>query len=110
MNLVKKVKEFKINDRDYIMTFDMRSIPVYKELTGKSFLQSSAQLGQFDDEITLGFMGATIRKKEKSNEPIGKTIYEMDVLYLLLNHAWDVIEIVTSSMPQSNGAVKTGKK
>ena len=49
MNLVKKVKEFKINGQDYIMTFDMRSIPVYKELTGNSFLQSSAKLGQFDD-------------------------------------------------------------
>lgn len=110
MNLVKKVKEFKINNKDYIMTFDMRSIPVYKELTGKSFLQSSAQLGQFDDEITLGFMGATIRKKETPNKPLGKEIYDMDILYLLMNHCWDVMEIVTSSMPQSAGTVKKGKK
>ena len=36
MNLVKKVKEFKINGQDYIMTFDMRSIPVYK-LQGIAF-------------------------------------------------------------------------
>ena len=26
MNLVKKVKEFKINGQDYIMTFDMRYV------------------------------------------------------------------------------------
>lgn len=110
MNLVKKVREFKINGQDYIMTFDMRSIPVYKELTGQSFLQSSAKLGQFDDEITLGFMGATIRKKENPNKPIGKEIYDMDIIYLLLTHSWDVMEIVTASMPQSAGAVKKGKK
>lgn len=62
MNIVKKVKNIKIGDEDYIMTFDMRSIAVFKELTGKSFLQSSAKLGLLDDEVVLGFIGATLRK------------------------------------------------
>ena len=31
MDIVKKVKDIKIGDEDYIMTFDMRSIAVFKD-------------------------------------------------------------------------------
>lgn len=108
MNIIKKVKDIKIGDEDYIMTFDMRSIAVFKELTGKSFLQSSAKLGLLDDEVVLGFIGATLRKANEENKPLGKQVYDMDIMYLLLNLSETVIELITSSLPQSknNNSIK----
>ncbi|KAI3350151.1 hypothetical protein [Clostridium botulinum] len=110
MNIVKKIKDIKIGDEDYIMTFDMRSIAVFKELTGKSFLQSSAKLGLLDDEVVLGFIGATLRKVNEENKPLGKQIYDMDIMYLLLNLSEIVIELVTSSLPQAKVGNKNIKK
>ena len=110
MNIFKKVKDVKIGDEDYIMTFDMRSIAVFKELTGKSFLQSSAKLGLLDDEIILGFIGATLRKVNDEDKPLGKQVYDMDIMYLLLNLSEIVIELVTSSLPQSKGNDSNIKK
>lgn len=110
MNIVKKVKDIRIGDEDYIMTFDMRSIAAFKELTGKSFLQSSAKLGLLDDEIVLGFIGATLRKADAENKPLGKQIYDMDIMYLLLNLSEIVIELVTSSLPQGKSSDKNIKK
>ena len=99
-----------MGDECYIMTFDMRSIAIFKELTGKSFLQSSAKLGLLDDEVVLGFIGATLRKVNQENEPLGKQIYDMDIMYLLLNLREIVIELVTSSLPQSKNNDKNIKK
>ena len=110
MNIVKKVRDIKIDNEDYIMTFDMRSIAVFKELTGKSFLQSSAKLGLLDDEVVLGFIGATLRKANEENKPLGRQIYDMDIIYLLLNLSETVIELVTSSLPQSKSSDKCTKK
>lgn len=110
MNIVKKVKAIKIGDEDYIMTFDMRSIAVFKELTGKSFLQSSAKLGLLDDEVVLGFIGATLRKADTENKPLGKQVYDMDIMYLLLNLSETVIELVTSSLPQAKSNKDIKKK
>lgn len=110
MNIVKKVRDIKIGNENYIMTFDMRSIVVFKELTGKSFLQSSAKLGLLEDEVVLGFIGATLRKVNEENKPLGKQIYDMDIMYLLLNLSETVIELVTSSLPQSKPSDKGIKK
>lgn len=110
MNIVKKVKDIKIGDKNYIMTFDMRSIAVFKELTGKSFLQSSAKLGLLDDEVVLGFIGATLRNINEESKPLGKQVYDMDIMYLLLNLSETVIELVTSSLPQSKSNEKNIKK
>ena len=110
MNIVKKVRNIKIGDEDYIMTFDMRSIAVFKELIGKSFLQSSAKLGLLDDEVVLGFIGATLRKVNEGNKPLGKQVYDMDIMYLLLNLSEIVIELVTSSLPQSKSNDNNIKK
>ena len=106
MNIVKKVREIKIGDEDYIMTFDMRSIAVFKELTGKSFLQSSAKLGLLDDEVVLGFIGATLRKVNEENKPLGSRY----MIWIFLNLSETVIELVTSSLPQSKPSDKGVKK
>ena len=110
MNIVKKTRNIMIGNEKYIMAFDMRSIAIFKELTGKSFLQSSARLGLLEDEIVLGFIGATLRKAEEENKPLGKQIYDMDIMYLLLNLSETVIELVTSSLPQSKPSSEAVKK
>lgn len=110
MNIVRKVKNVTIGNENYIMTFDMRSIAVFKELTGKSFLQSSAKLGLLEDEIIIAFIGATLRQAETPTKPVGKNVYDMDLMYLLLNLSEIVIELVTSSLPQSKPTSKKTKK
>lgn len=111
INIVKKVKEITLGDKDYIMTFDMRSIPVFKELSGgKNFLASTHLLGQFDDEVHIAFMGATIRSKDTPTIPIGAEVFEMDTISMLMGLSWDIIEIVTGSMPQSNAGPKVKRK
>lgn len=102
MNIGKKVKKIVVRDREFIMTFDMESVRAFKELTGKSYLQSSSELGRFDDELMLGFMGATLRDPETPEAPIMGEVYKLDVLYLLNEHCWDVIDLVTTAMPQES--------
>lgn len=103
MNLIKKKREFKIGDKEYLMTFDMKSIATYKEMTGKSFVTGADKLYKYDDEEIINFIGSTLREKENPNKPIGKEIYNMDILYFLLNHTTDVIILVADSMPSSKG-------
>ena len=99
MNLVRKEKEFKIGEEEYIMFFDMTSIVVYKELTKRFFTQGVNKLFEQDDEEIMYFMASTLRKKDNSKKPLGKKIFEWDVLQLLLLHKWDVIELVAQSLP-----------
>ena len=53
MNLSKLVKEVVIDDKEYIMTFDMRSILKYKELSSKTFTQGINALVAGDDEEAI---------------------------------------------------------
>lgn len=109
LNLVKKSVELTIDEENFIMTFDMRSIVTFKELTGKNFVASTSKLGEFDDELLLGFMGATIRREENPLTPIGKEIYEMDILRLLVDQSWNVINLIVGSMPQGDLKSKSKK-
>ena len=100
MNILRKVQNVKLGEEEYIMTFDMKSIAIFKEMTGKSFLQSSARLGLLEDDLILSFIASTLRKTEDS-APVGKQVYNMDIIYLLLNLSQNVVELVTSALPQS---------
>ena len=50
------------------------------------------------------------RKVNEENKPLGKQVYNMDIMYLLLNLSEIVIELVTSSLPQSKSNDKNIKK
>lgn len=103
-NILKQKIELEWEGKEYEMYFDMASIPVFKKVSGgKSFLQCSASLGQLDDENILTFMAATMRPKNDLKNPIGSKIHKLNILGLLMTHAGTVIDIVTSSMPQSSG-------
>ncbi|MBS6601301.1 MAG: hypothetical protein KH333_09885 [Clostridium sp.] len=99
MNLVRKEKEIKIGEEEYIMYFDMSSIVMYKELTNRFFTHGVNKLFEQDDEEIMYFMASTLRRKDNPKKPLGKEIFEADILQLLLMHKWDVIDLVASSLP-----------
>jgi len=106
MELARKVKEININDEEFIMTFDMRSIATYKEITGTSFNRGVHKLFQYDNEEIINFIASTLRRKETPDIPLGREVLEGDVLYFLINHTLDVITLIVKSLPED----KTNKK
>lgn len=102
MNLVRKEKEIKIGEEEYIMYFDMSSIVMYKELTNRFFTHGVNKLFEQDDEEIMYFMASTLRRKNNPKKPLGKEIFEADILQLLLMHKWDAIELVSASLPQAD--------
>ena len=99
MNLVRKEKIIKIGEEEYIMYFDMSSIVMYKELTNRFFTHGVNKLFEQDDEEIMYFMASTLRRKDNPKKPLGKEIFEADILQLLIMHKWDVIDLVASSLP-----------
>lgn len=108
MNIVKKVIDIELNGEKMVAVFDMQSVVLYKELSGKPFLFGMQKLAEMDEEVILNFMASTIRKTEKS-KPIGKKLFEYDIMCLLLNFTEPLMTLITASMPKSEGG-KTEKK
>lgn len=100
MNLVKKVKEINIENEKFIMTFDMKSIATYKELTGTNFNRGTHKLFQYDDEEIINFIASTLRREENPDTPLGREVLDGDILYFLINHTLDVITLVAESLPE----------
>lgn len=106
MELVKKKREINIENEKFIMTFDMRSIATYKELTGNNFNMSIHKLFQYDDEEIINFIASTLRREETPDMPLGQELLDGDVLYFLLNHTMDVITLVAESLPEGKNDKK----
>lgn len=106
MDLTKLVYEYEINNEEYVMCFDMKSIAVFKNLTGKSFLQASAKIGELDDEVILAFIASSLRRKETQEEPLGEETFNFNVMSLLFAFHNDVVEMVVDSMPRDTKKVK----
>lgn len=102
-SLFKKKIEIKIDRKDYIMAFDMKSVVMFHEITGKTFTNAMPELFAGVDFIILGFLGATLRPKNKPKEPVGKSIFkEFDILGLLMNQGNDVTTLIAKSLPKSD--------
>ena len=102
-NLTKKSKEIVLGKDKYIMCFDMTSINMFQEMSNMSFLNAIHLINKYDDKTLLYFMASSIRPAEEPDKPLGERLFEFDVIGLLLCHTLDVIELVSSSMPQANG-------
>lgn len=100
-NLTKKSKGIVLGNKKYIMCFDMTSINMFQELAGMSFLNAIHLINKYDDKTILYFMASSIRPINEPDKPLGKKIFEFDVIGLLLSHTLDVIELVSLSMPQT---------
>lgn len=102
-SLFKKSRETKIDGKDYVMAFDMKSVVIFHEITGKTFTNAMPELFAGVDFIILGFLGATLRPKNKPKEPVGKAIFkEFDILGLLMNQGNDVTALIAESLPKSD--------
>lgn len=110
MELVKKIKEINIEGEEFIMTFDMRSIATYKEIAVTSFNRGATKLFQFDDEAVIYFIASTLRRKETPDIPLGNEVVQGDLVYFLLNHTMDVIELVAESLPENKNSKKKEKQ
>lgn len=109
-NLIKKTKEIILNDKKYIMCFDMTSVNMFQELTGMSFLNALHLINRYDDKTLLNFMACSIRPIDEPETPIGEELFDFNIIGLLLAHTLDVIELVSSSMPQENKKKRNTKK
>lgn len=106
MDLIKKKKQVEIDGVEYILFFDMKSIIVYKELTGRFFSKGINKLLILDDEEIVYFIASTLRRKDNEDEPLGEEVLKSDILYFLINFKNIVINIITESLPTGNGSKK----
>ena len=104
--------DIKMEGKDYVLAFDMASIDVFKELTGKGVLQSLVKLNSYEDETVLSFIACCLREKENLNEPLGKKMYDgrFNLFNLMVACTPFVITIVTKGFPVTKGAKKSSKK
>lgn len=107
MSLLKEKLELKIDNEDFIMMFDMKSLAVLKSLGVINFSEAFTKLRSFDAEATIQFIASTLRKKETPDEPLGKDFIENGNLILALDELnLYVIKYVALSLPE----VEIGKK
>lgn len=106
MSLLRKEKEIKIDDKEYILAFDMTSIDMYKELSGHSFSLGTARLLSYDDKEIIYFLASALRDKKEPDKPLGEEVINGDVLYYLLNFPHEVVEIVASALPEPTNSKK----
>nr|DAF76775.1 MAG TPA: tail assembly chaperone protein [Caudoviricetes sp.] len=110
-NLLRKVENIKIDGKDYILAFDMESIEVFKELTGKGVVASLNKLATLDDETILYFIASTLRKKE-DDKILGETLFngEYDLFSLVIKLFPVVLSVVNNGFPQPKGKGIKAKK
>ena len=102
-NLLRKVENIKIDGKDYILAFDMESIEVFKDLTGKGVVASLDKLASLDDETILYFIASTLRRKE-DDKILGRTLLngEYDLFSLVIKLFPVVLSVVNNGFPQAN--------
>ncbi|MBN1055683.1 hypothetical protein DVW05_10050 [Clostridium botulinum] len=111
-NLRRKIENIKIDNKNYIMAFDMTSVDIFQELTGQSVLQSVVKLNKFEDKIVLAFIASTLRPKGDEENPIGKKLYNgnFDLLSLMIMLIPTMVMIINEGFPKTKGSVKKKKE
>ncbi|WP_242862707.1 hypothetical protein [Clostridium botulinum] len=101
-NLKRKIENIKIDDKEYVMAFDMESCEVFKELSGQNLLSSLLKLNELDDMAVLYFIASTLRKKE-TEKILGEELFngDYDLFILIISLLPTVINIVTNGFPQA---------
>ncbi len=101
-NLKRKIENIKIDDKEYVMAFDMESCEVFKELSGQNLLSSLLKLNELDDMAVLYFIASTLREKE-TEKILGEELFngDYDLFILIISLLPTVINIVTNGFPQA---------
>ena len=110
-SLKRRIENIKIDDKDYVMAFDMTSIDMFQDLTGSSVLRSVYSLNRLEDKTVLAFIASTLRPKEDIENPIGKQLYEgeYDLLKLMIMFIPTLVKLINEGFPTSNKKVKKKK-
>ncbi|MGN2369378.1 hypothetical protein ACTFJW_04870 [Clostridium cagae] len=106
-NLKRKIKDIKIDGKDYIMAFDMESCEIFKEISGQSILNSLIKLEQLDDITVLYFIASTLRDK-KTEKILGNKLFNgnFDLFSVVISLLPVVINIVTNGFPKEDKSKK----
>lgn len=107
MDLLRKELKFEIEKEKYLMTFDMKSIAIYKELTGEPFVLGEKKLRNFDDETIIYFIASTLRKEYEPDKPLGMEVIEGDLVFFLFELTFHVITLVNMSLPEETSKKKS---
>lgn len=107
-NLKRKIENIKIDNKDYILAFDMTSIDTFQDLTGKGVLASLNDLNRFDDKIVLSFIASTLRRKEDIEKPLGRELFNgnYDLLALEIMLLPTITVILNAGFPIAKGNKK----
>ena len=110
-SLKRTIEDIKIDDKDYVMAFDMTSVDMFQELTGASVLQSIYRLNRLEDKTVLAFIASTLRSKEDIENPIGKKLYEgqFDLLTLMIMLIPTLVKIIKEGFPIADKKQKKNK-
>lgn len=110
-SLKRTIEDIKIDDKDYVMAFDMTSVDMFQELTGASVLQSVYSLNRLEDKTVLAFIASTLRPKEDIENPIGKKLYEgqFDLLALMIMLIPTLVKIINEGFPIADKKQKKKK-
>lgn len=111
-SLKRKIENIKIDNKDYVLAFDMNSIEMFQDMTGKSILKSLNELNSFEDKTVLSFIACTLRHKEDAENPIGKDLYsgDYDLLALMVMLLPTISIVLNAGFPKaSENKVKKNK-
>lgn len=110
-NLKRKIENIEIEGKKYIMAFDMASVDLFQELSGKGVLKSVIKLNELDDKTVLDFIGSTLRPDDDIENPLGKKLYngEFDLFTVMIMLVPNLIKIVNEGFPKSDNEVEEGK-
>ena len=110
-SLKRSVENIKIDNKDYVMAFDMTSIDIFQDLTGVSVLQSVYRLNKLEDKTVLAFIASTLRPKEDIENPVGKKLYEgqFDLLALMIMLIPTLVKIINEGFPKADKKQKKKK-
>ncbi|MBN1067177.1 hypothetical protein DVW02_04150 [Clostridium botulinum] len=106
-NLKRKIENIQIDNKKYIIAFDMESCEVFKELSGQSVLNSLVKLEQLDDITVLYFIASTLRDK-KTEKILGNKLFNgnFDLFSVVIGLLPAVINIVTNGFPKEDKSKK----
>lgn len=102
-NLRRKVENITIDNKKYIMAFDMASVDIFQDLTGKGVLKSVIALNKLEDKTVLEFIASTLRPVEDEENPLGQELFngEYDLFTIMIMLVPTLISVVNNGFPKS---------
>lgn len=102
-SLRRKIENIEIEGKRYIMAFDMTSVDLFQELSGKGVLQSVIDLNKLEDKAVLNFIASTLRPEDDSENPLGWNLYteDFDLLSLMVMLVPTLIKVVNEGFPKN---------